>query len=70
MKLIYEFACSSEKGTFYALDLGGTNFRVLRVQLGGQRSATIRHDVQQQPIPQHLLSSTSEVADFVVYIIS
>nr|GMD17717.1 hexokinase-3-like [Ipomoea batatas] len=56
----------SEKGTFYALDLGGTNFRVLRVQLGGQRSATIRHDVQQQPIPQHLLSSTSEdLFDFI-----
>ncbi|XP_031099291.1 hexokinase-3-like [Ipomoea triloba] len=56
----------SEKGTFYALDLGGTNFRVLRVQLGGQRSATIRHDVHQQPIPQHLLSSTSEdLFDFI-----
>lgn len=25
-----------EKGLYYALDLGGTNFRVLRVQLGGK----------------------------------
>jgi hexokinase len=25
-----------KKGLFYALDLGGTNFRVLRVQLGGK----------------------------------
>ncbi|GFS30017.1 myo-inositol polyphosphate 5-phosphatase 2 [Actinidia rufa] len=28
----------SEKGTYYALDLGSTYFRVLRVQLGGDRS--------------------------------
>ncbi|KAJ6852448.1 hexokinase-3-like [Iris pallida] len=50
----------NEKGTYYALDLGGTNFRVLRVQLGGRRSTIIRHQVEQQPIPQHLMTSTSE----------
>ncbi|XP_043695928.1 hexokinase-3-like [Telopea speciosissima] len=26
----------NEEGTYYALDLGGTNFRVLMVQLGGK----------------------------------
>ncbi|KAH6810725.1 hexolike 1 [Perilla frutescens var. frutescens] len=50
----------TEKGIFYALDLGGTNFRVLRVKLGGQRSAIIENDVDRQPIPQHLMTSTSE----------
>ena len=51
----------SEKGTFYALDLGGTNFRVLRVHLGGQRSLSLEHDVERQPIPEHLMTGTSEV---------
>ncbi|CAK9184349.1 unnamed protein product [Ilex paraguariensis] len=57
----------SEKGMYYALDLGSTNFRVLRVQLGGQRSAIVGHNVDWQPIPQHLKTSTSEeLFDFIV----
>ncbi|XP_057500171.1 hexokinase-3-like [Actinidia eriantha] len=56
----------SEKGTYYALDLGGTYFRVLRVQLGGDRSGILRHDMERQPIPQHLMTSTSEdLFDFI-----
>ncbi|CAL5423683.1 unnamed protein product [Camellia sinensis] len=56
----------SEKGTYYALDLGGTNFRVLRVALGGDSSAIRKYDVDQQPIPQHLMTSTSEdLFDFI-----
>lgn len=58
----------SEKGTYYALDLGGTNFRVLRVHLGGQRSAILGQDIERQPIPQHLMTSTSKVAEFVLLI--
>ncbi|XP_075076999.1 hexokinase-3-like isoform X1 [Nicotiana tabacum] len=55
-----------EKGTYYALHLGGTNFRVLRVHLGGQRSAILGQDIERQPIPQHLMTSTSEdLLDFV-----
>ncbi|GFY94297.1 hexokinase-like 1 [Actinidia rufa] len=57
----------SENDTYYALDLGGTYFRVLRVQLGGDRSGILRHDVERQPIPQHLMTSTSEedLFDFI-----
>ncbi|CAL5352371.1 unnamed protein product [Camellia sinensis] len=56
----------SEKGTYYALDLGGTNFRVLRVALGGDSSAIRKYDVDQQPIPQHLMTSASEdLFDFI-----
>ncbi|KAL6976605.1 Hexokinase-3, variant 2 [Sarracenia purpurea var. burkii] len=56
----------SEKGTYYALDLGGTNFRVLRVQLRGEGSSVLGHDVERQPIPQHLKTSTSkELFDFI-----
>ncbi|KAI4368630.1 hypothetical protein MLD38_017167 [Melastoma candidum] len=56
----------SEKGIYYALDLGGTNFRALQVHLGGQRSSILSHDVERQPIPRHLMTSTSEeLFDFV-----
>ncbi|GAB4856007.1 Hexokinase-3 [Ancistrocladus abbreviatus] len=56
----------SEKGTYYGLDLGGTNFRILRVQLGGRRSSILSCDVERKPIPQHLMTSTSEdLFDFI-----
>uniref|UniRef100_A0A0D9YEC2 4-hydroxy-4-methyl-2-oxoglutarate aldolase n=1 Tax=Oryza glumipatula TaxID=40148 RepID=A0A0D9YEC2_9ORYZ len=55
-----------EKGMFYALDLGGTNFRVLRVQLGGKERRIIKQDSEGISIPQHLMSSSShELFDFV-----
>lgn len=57
----------SEKGTYYALDLGGTNFRVLRVELGGQRSSVLDQDVERQPIPQQLMSGRSEVTKFLTH---
>lgn len=56
----------SEKGIYYALHLGGTNFRVLRVQLDGRKSSIIRHDVERMPIPQHLMTGTSkDLFDFI-----
>ncbi|XP_022756214.1 hexokinase-3-like [Durio zibethinus] len=59
------FFIRSEKGTFYALDLGDTNFRVLRVELGGQRSS-LHPDVEQHPIPNLLMSGRSEdLFDFI-----
>lgn len=55
-----------EKGIYYALDLGGTDFRVLQVQLGGRRSSILPHSVEQQSIPQDLMTSTSEdLFDFI-----
>ncbi|GLT51042.1 hypothetical protein SLA2020_244890 [Shorea laevis] len=55
-----------EKGTYYALDLGGTNFRVLRVQLGGENSPILDQDVERQPIPEHLKNGTMEdLFDFI-----
>ncbi|ANM59666.1 hexokinase-like 1 [Arabidopsis thaliana] len=50
-----------EKGTYYALHLGGTYFRILRVLLGDQRSYLDVQDVERHPIPSHLMNSTSEV---------
>ena len=52
---------SNEKGLFYALDLGGTNFRVLRVQLGGKEERVIATEFEQVSIPQELMFGTSEV---------
>lgn len=55
----------NEKGLFYALDLGGTNFRVLRVQLGGKDERVIATEFDQVSIPHELMSATSEVAFFL-----
>ena len=52
----------TERGTYYALHLGGTNFRVSRVHLTGQRSSALEHEVERQPIPEQLMTSTSKVA--------
>ncbi|XP_047053169.1 hexokinase-9-like [Lolium rigidum] len=55
-----------EKGLFYALDLGGTNFRVLRVQLGGKERRIIKQESIGVSIPQHLMSRSShELFDFI-----
>ncbi|KAG8370999.1 hypothetical protein BUALT_Bualt13G0041500 [Buddleja alternifolia] len=63
---VHNLPTGNERGTYYALDLGGTNFRVLRIHLEGQRSAVIQHDLDRQPIPQNLMTSTSEeLFDFI-----
>ncbi|CAI9116926.1 OLC1v1018219C1 [Oldenlandia corymbosa var. corymbosa] len=56
----------NEKGLFYALDLGGTNFRVLRVQLGGKEERVIATEFDQVSIPPELMFGTSEeLFDFI-----
>ncbi|XP_050214219.1 hexokinase-2, chloroplastic [Mercurialis annua] len=56
----------NEKGLFYALDLGGTNFRVLRVQLGGKEERVIDTEFEQVSIPQELMFGTNdELFDFI-----
>ncbi|GFZ10372.1 hexokinase 3 [Actinidia rufa] len=56
----------NEKGLFYALDLGGTNFRVLRVQLGGKDERVVATEFDQVSIPQELMFGTSEeLFDFI-----
>ncbi|KAM7519458.1 hypothetical protein LguiB_018420 [Lonicera macranthoides] len=55
-----------EKGLFYALDLGGTNFRVLRVQLGGKERRVVKQEFDEVSIPPHLMVGTSEALfDFI-----
>ncbi|KAK7404320.1 hypothetical protein VNO78_05119 [Psophocarpus tetragonolobus] len=63
---LHNLPIGREKGTYYALDLGFTNFRVLRVHLRGHQSSLLEHEAEQQPIPQHLMTSTSEeLFDFI-----
>ncbi|KAJ7951702.1 Phosphotransferase [Quillaja saponaria] len=50
----------NEEGLFYALDLGGTNFRVLRVQLGGKDGGLVNQEFAEVSIPPNLMVGTSE----------
>ncbi|XP_009338734.1 hexokinase-1 [Pyrus x bretschneideri] len=50
----------NEKGLFYALDLGGTNFRVMRVQLGGKGRGIISQEFTEVSIPENLMVGTSD----------
>lgn len=45
---------------YYALDLGGTNFRVLRVQLGGKSGIEFQEFIEVS-IPPKLMVGTPEV---------
>ncbi|XP_019448342.1 PREDICTED: hexokinase-1-like isoform X2 [Lupinus angustifolius] len=55
-----------EKGLFYALDLGGTNFRALRVHLGGKEKGVVKIESEEVSIPPHLMTSSSnELFDFI-----
>ncbi|KAF8407109.1 hypothetical protein HHK36_006234 [Tetracentron sinense] len=55
-----------EKGLYYALDLGGTNFRVLRVQLGGKDGRVVNQEFAEVSIPPHLMVGTSHALfDFI-----
>ncbi|KAE8677156.1 Hexokinase-1 [Hibiscus syriacus] len=49
-----------EKGLYYALDLGGTNFRVLRVHLGGKEHSVIKHEFKEVSIPPPLMTGSSD----------
>ncbi|KAJ6814653.1 hexokinase-2-like [Iris pallida] len=56
----------NEKGLFYALDLGGTNFRVLRVQLGGKEGRVVKQEAEEVSIPPHLMvGGSKELFDFI-----
>nr|XP_043623497.1 hexokinase-2 [Erigeron canadensis] len=53
-----------ETGIFYALDLGGTNFRVLRVKLGGGEN--VKKEFEEVSIPPKLMIGKCEdLFDFI-----
>lgn len=55
---------SDEDGVFYALDLGGTNFRVLRVQLGGKAGGIVHQEFTEASIPPNLMVGTADVSAY------
>uniref|UniRef100_A0A803TF76 Hexokinase-2 n=1 Tax=Anolis carolinensis TaxID=28377 RepID=A0A803TF76_ANOCA len=80
VKMLPSFVCSTpdgtEKGDFLALDLGGTNFRVLlvRIRTGIRRSVEMHNKIY--AIPQEIMQGTGEelfdhivqcIADFLEY---
>ncbi|KAI3902713.1 hypothetical protein MKW92_010518, partial [Papaver armeniacum] len=64
---IHNLPTGDEHGLFYALDLGGTNFRVLRVQLGGRDGRVVKQEFTEVSIPPELMRSatSSELFDFI-----
>ncbi|GAU24761.1 hypothetical protein TSUD_355900 [Trifolium subterraneum] len=55
----------NEEGLYYSLDLGGTNFRVLRVQLGG-KDGVVNTEFTEVSIPANLMVGTSnELFDYI-----
>ncbi|KAL6885603.1 hypothetical protein ACP4OV_010382 [Aristida adscensionis] len=63
---VYSLPTGNETGLFYALDLGGTNFRVLRVQLGGKDKRVISTEFEQVSIPEEIMhGTTEELFDFI-----
>ncbi|PWZ18878.1 hypothetical protein Zm00014a_041468 [Zea mays] len=70
IKMIVSFVdnlpTGNEEGVFYALDLGGTNFRVLRVQLAGKDRRVAKRESKEVSIPPHLMSgNASELFGFI-----
>ncbi|EAZ03118.1 hypothetical protein OsI_25263 [Oryza sativa Indica Group] len=63
---VYSLPTGNETGLFYALDLGGTNFRVLRVQLGGKDKRIIDTEFEQVSIPREIMHGiTEDLFDFI-----
>lgn len=61
-ELLLLLLARDEKGLYYALDLGGTNFRVLRIQLGGKDARVVKQEFEEVSIPPHLMTGTSDVS--------
>ena len=56
-RCIVVFVSFPENGNFLALDLGGTNFRVLLINLNGQE---VTMESKIYLIPQHIMTGTGE----------
>lgn len=50
----------AEKGDYLALDLGGTNFRVLHVRVVEEEQKVVKMDSQICAIPQEMMLGTGE----------
>ncbi|KAD4585191.1 hypothetical protein R6Q59_036118 [Mikania micrantha] len=69
LKMIISFVdnlpTGDEQGVYYALDLGGTNFRVLRVQLAGQSGIDSQEFAEVSIPPQLMVGSSEALFDYI-----
>lgn len=63
--MICVFGTFAEVGDFLALDLGGTNFRVLLISLNGQE---VKMESKIFLIPQHIMLGTGVQVEHIIYI--
>ncbi|XP_061735908.1 hexokinase-1-like isoform X2 [Nerophis ophidion] len=75
VKMLPTFVCSvpdgSENGDFLALDLGGTNFRVLMVKIRSGKKRTVEMHNKIYAIPLEVMQGTGEeLFDHIVHCIS
>ena len=61
-------ATRSEEGIYYAVDIGGTGFRFLKVQLG-PGSTIINQKIERQPVKKELMEGTSEVCFYILFLL-
>lgn len=54
------FSCTTENGDFLALDLGGTNFRVLLVKIRGGKKRSVEMHNKIYAIPIEVMQGTGE----------
>ncbi|CAM0880148.1 unnamed protein product [Alopecurus aequalis] len=66
LSYVDQLPTGKEEGLFYGLDLGGTNFRVLKVQLGGNDTHVVNRESREVAISPHLMSGSSSVGKDVV----
>lgn len=58
--LFVSFSCHPENGDFLALDLGGTNFRVLLVKIRSGKRRTVEMHNKIYAIPLEVMQGTGE----------
>ncbi|XP_024517345.1 hexokinase-7 [Selaginella moellendorffii] len=71
LSFVEHLPCGNETGLFYGLDLGGTNFRVLRVQLGGKEKRILKQESKVDSIPSEIMTSTNEeLFDYIARVLA
>lgn len=66
--LLSSLSCYSEHGDFLALDLGGTNFRVLLVKIRSGKRRTVEMHNKIYAIPLEVMQGTGEEVGSISFI--
>lgn len=55
MTLFFPSCVLTEKGDFIAVDLGGSNFRILRVKVSHEKKQTVQMETQNYDTPEDIM---------------